>query len=278
MSRDAVRAIARKDLMTVVRNRGVRTPLIVTPIVVLGVLPVALVGGGEVLAASQPIQEAVAAGGGERFQPLVDTASSWLNQGTIPVGARWGMFILDTFVAPLYLLIPLITATVIAADSFAGERERGTLEALLHAATTDRDLLWGKFLAAFIPALSVAWASFIGYTLLANGLLWRHLGGPWFPTTTWVLLAAWAAPAVAALGLSLMVIASSKVNSLQAAHQIGSLVILPVMLLLVANLTGSLLLRPSLVIVMGALIGLLAAGLLGVAARSLRRERLAARL
>ena len=278
MSRAAITAIARKDLMTVVRNRGVRTPLIVTPIVVLGLLPVALVGGGEVLSGSQPIQEVVEAGGSQRFQPLVDSASSWLSEGKVPAEARWGMFILDTFVAPLYLLIPLITATVIAADSFAGERERGTLEALLHTATTDRDLLWGKFLAAFIPALTVAWASFVGYTLLANGLLWRHLQGFWFPTTTWALLAAWAAPAVAALGLSLMVIASSKVNSLQAAHQIGSLVILPVMLLLVANLTGSLLLRPSIVVIMGAVIALTAVGLLGIAARSLRRERLAARL
>ena len=34
--------------------------------------------------------------------------------------------------APMYLIVPMMVSAVIAADSFVGERERKTLEALLH--------------------------------------------------------------------------------------------------------------------------------------------------
>jgi hypothetical protein len=48
----AIWAIVRKDLASVLRNRGVRIPLLVTPIIILVFLPILLVGGGELLASS----------------------------------------------------------------------------------------------------------------------------------------------------------------------------------------------------------------------------------
>jgi ABC-2 type transport system permease protein len=92
------------------------------------------------------------------------------------------VFVLEVFIAPLYLLVPLVVATVIAADSFAGERERGTLEALLHTPTTDRELLTGKFLAAWLPAVTVAWAGFAVYSVLANVLMWPARERIFFPS------------------------------------------------------------------------------------------------
>ncbi|TVR18660.1 MAG: hypothetical protein EA387_14400 [Nitriliruptor sp.] len=190
----------------------------------------------------------------------------------------WAVFILEVFLAPLYLLVPLVVATVIAADSFAGERERGTLEALLHTPTRDRELMLAKFLAAWLPAITVAWAGFLVYSVLANVLAWPSVGRVFFPTPTWLLLAFWVAPAVSALGLGVMVIVSGRVQTLQAAHQIGSLIVLPVVLLLVAQLGGVLLFEPRLVATMGLLVWLLAALALRIGAGALRRERLAARL
>jgi ABC-2 type transport system permease protein len=75
-----------------------------------------------------------------------------------------------------------------------------------------------------------------------------------------------------------MVIASSRVQSLQAAHQIGSLVVLPIVLLLIVQITGSLLFAPLLVTVMGAAIWLGAVGTLMAGAGSLKRQALAVRL
>ena len=276
MSWASVWAIVRKDVATVLRNRGVRLPLLITPIVVLVVIPTLLVAGGEAMVAGGqvPIGE-----GASPFGQLGDeeVQESVVGEVTDP-RARWAVFVLEVFLAPLYLLVPLIVATVIAADSFAGERERGTLEALLHSAASDRDLMTAKVLAAWLPAVVVSLTGFAVYSVLANLLAWPSLGRVFFPSTTWLLLAFWVTPAVAALGLGLMVIASSRVQSLQAAHQIGSLLVLPVLLLLVVQISGILLLRPGVVVVIGALLWAAVGGLLTIATRTLRRERLALRL
>jgi ABC-2 type transport system permease protein len=269
-------AIARKDLATVLRNRGVRIPLLITPAIVLLLLPMLLILGGGALAQGLP---AGLEGAATPFDDLADPETlARIGGGDVPPAAAWGIFVLEVFLAPLFLLVPRIVATVIAADSFAGERERGTLEALLHTPTTDRELLTAKFLASWLPAVFVSLVGFALYSLLANGLMWQVLGRIWFPTGTWLLLAFWVAPAIGAVGLGIMVIASSRVQSLQAAHQIGSLVVLPIILLLVAQITGLLLLDNVLVVTMGALLWLIAYTTILVGGRSLRRQRLAERL
>ena len=274
----AIRAIVRKDLRTIVRNRGVRIPLIVTPVILLVILPLVLVGGGEFLATASEIPQ----GSSAPFEELSDRAATHGGEGRdgqpLSPQGRWATFVLEVFLAPLYLLIPLIVATVIAADSFAGERERGTLEALLHSATTDRELLTAKFLASWLPSVTVSTVGFVVYAALANVLAWPHLGRVFFPTLTWWLLAGLVAPGIAALGLAVMVIASSRVNSLQAAHQIGSLVVIPMLVLLVAQITGVLLFNTPLVIVMGVMVWALAGLLLTLGGATLRRHRLALKL
>jgi ABC-2 type transport system permease protein len=277
VNRHAIWAITRKDLATVMRNKGVRTPLLVAPFIILVMLPTLLVMGGEVLAmgGEVPIEDLAAT----PFQQLGEqSVQEQVTGGGLSPTARWAVFVLEVFIAPLYLLVPLIVATVIAADSFAGERERGTLEALLHTPTTDRELLTGKFLAAWLPAIVVAWSGFAVYSLLANALAWPSLGRIFFPSPTWLLLAFWVTPAISALGLGVMVIASSRVQSLQAAHQVGSLVVLPVVLLLIVQITGTLLFSPELVLVMGALIWIAAGVTVYAGAGSLKRQALAVRI
>jgi ABC-2 type transport system permease protein len=276
MNMATVWAIVRKDLATVLRNRGVRVPLLITPAIVLIALPILLVLGGDALAAGLPagIEEAATP-----FDQLADPETQARVAGTgVPAAATWGIFVLEVFLAPLYLLIPLIVATVIAADSFAGERERGTLEALLHTPTTDKELLTAKFLASWLPAVFISLVGFAFYSVLANALLWGVLKTIWFPSLTWLLLAFWVAPAIAAVGLGIMVIASSRVQSLQAAHQIGSLVVLPIILLLIAQITGLFLLDNALVVLMGGLLWIIGYTTILAGGRSLKRQRLAERL
>lgn len=276
MTWPAIWAIVRKDLASVIRNRGVRIPLLITPVIILVFLPILLVGGGGILAGSGVVPtDAV---GASPLDRITDPTLQERYISEVPPAARWAVFVLEVFLAPLFLLVPLVVATVIAADSFAGERERGTLEALLHTPTRDRELILAKFLAAWLPAVTVAWVGFAVYSVLANLLAWRWVGRVFFPSPTWLVLAFWVAPAVSALGLGVMVIASSRVQTLQAAHQIGSLVVLPVILLLVAQISGVLLFDVTRVALMGAAIWLLAGAILQMGAGSLRRSRLAERI
>jgi ABC-2 type transport system permease protein len=275
VNRTTVAAIVRKDITTTIRNRGVRIPLMVVPLMILVLLPVLLVGTGELLTSSGvvPLDD-----GQSPLGSIVGTNEVLRGLADVPVGARWAVFVLEVLLAPLYLMVPLITATVIAADSFAGERERKTLEALLHSPASDRELVVAKFLAALLPAVAVAWAGFAVYSVVANLLAWPTVGRVFFPSTTWLLLAFWVAPGVSALGLSVMVVVSSRVRTLQAAHQIGSLVMLPILALLVAQTGGMLQFFPRAVFVLGAGLWVAAVLALRMGAASLGRSRLAERM
>jgi ABC-2 type transport system permease protein len=271
VNRDHIAAIVRKDLLLVLRNRGVLVPLLITPALLLFVLPAFLVIGPQLLADASPAIEV-----GDAFD---DLAPALEGAGTGDDGeVVWERTVLVHLVAPLYLLVPLVAATVVAADAFAGERERRTLEALLHSPTTDRELFVAKLLVAHLPATALSLGSFAGYALWANLLGARAVGGWFFPTAEWWLLVLWLAPAVSALGLGAMVIVSHRVRSLQAAHQIGSLLILPFVLIVVAQITGAMLLDLRTVALFGAAVWVAAALVVVVGVRSFDRDRVASRL
>jgi ABC-2 type transport system permease protein len=66
------------------------------------------------------------------------------------------------------LILPFILAGGAVADSFAGERERHTLETLLATRLSDRDIFLGKVLATVIYSTSVVWASMLVSLIALN--------------------------------------------------------------------------------------------------------------
>ena len=90
--------------------------------------------------------------------------------------------------AGFFLIIPTMVAVVLAANSFAGEKERHTLEGVLYTPVSDTALVVGKILGAVLPAVVVSWVCFGVYTILVN-LLGNPLVGHWyFPTLNWWVL------------------------------------------------------------------------------------------
>lgn len=82
------------------------------------------------------------------------------------------------FVPGVYFMwLPFFLAGGTAADSFAGERERHTLETLLATRLSDRDIFLGKVLAVVTYSLSVTWAC---ATLAWITLNVTRRGGPFF--------------------------------------------------------------------------------------------------
>jgi ABC-2 type transport system permease protein len=68
----------------------------------------------------------------------------------------------------LFLLLPPVIAGTIGADSFAGERERKTLETLLATPLSDRAVVAGKAMAALGAATVVAVISLIAAVTTVN--------------------------------------------------------------------------------------------------------------
>jgi len=272
MNARVLRAIARRDLKLVGRSKPVLIPLLVVPAIFLVLLPA--------LGALAPNLAAL---------PGAPMAGMGTFVESMPAGLRASLDGLDEtqqlvvlmivyFMAPLFLILPLMVASVIAADSFAGEKERKTLEALLHTPATDRELFLGKWLAAWVPALAVAGGGFLLYAFVANAAGWPVMGRLFFPNAMWVVLVLWVAPAVAALGLGVTVLVSARVRTFQEAYQMGGVVVLPIVLLVIGQATGVMYFSTGLVWALGAGVWAVDAVLLGLSLRLFRRDALLSRL
>ncbi|NMB87771.1 MAG: ABC transporter permease subunit, partial [Chloroflexi bacterium] len=171
-------------------------------------------------------------------------------------------------------IMPLMFSTVIAAESFAGERERKTMEALLYTATTDTELFLGKVAAALIPSLLISLASFGLYAIVLNVGGYPVMGRIWFPLASWWPLMLWITPGLAMLGISATVLISARTQTFMGAYQTSASLVLIVVLLMAGQAAGVLFLS----VLVGMLLGLvvwIAAGLLTVVAiRSFNRSRL----
>ena len=269
MNWNAIWAIVSKDLMVVRRSKPVMLPILLLPVVVLVLAPIGVIFAAQhETTARETIQE---------FDRFLDQMPAGLREavdGRETDGEKMIVVTIIYFMAPLYLIIPLMIAAVIAADSFAGEKERKTLEALLYAPMPDRELLVAKILSSWIPAVAVGLVSFVVYGVLVNIVAWPVMGEMFFPTLMWVVLALWVAPAVAGLAQGVMVLVSSRVNTFQEASQLGGLIVLPVILLVVGQAAGVIYFSTRVVVLVGLVIWGINAALLKLALDRFQRERL----
>lgn len=274
MNGRVVWAIARKDLTEVLSNRMAWMPALMVPLIFVVALPILLF----VLLPQLP-------------GPVKPLPPMWLEQlkavlpkalfatmkdlGPLQQGA---IFITGHLFAPMFLMIPLMLATIVGANAFVGEKERKTLEALLYTPATDAEIFCGKTLASLLPAIAIAWGSFAVYTVVLNALAWPYLGRMWFPTPTWWPLMLWVAPAVAALGMVVTVIVSARVSTFMEANQTAGILSLGVIGLMASQATGVLLLTGPVAFIAGAVVWLVDAALLTVAIKTFSRSRMITRL
>ncbi len=131
---------------------------------------------------------------------------------------------------PFLLLIvgffPISISLVVALESFAGERERGTIEPLLAAPLSDAQLYVGKLLAVLFLPLMGSYLGLVSYTLT---MVWR---AGWRPDAT-LLFVVWLLSTVQALVMvSGAVVVSTQATSVRGANLLASAIIIPVALLL----------------------------------------------
>jgi ABC-type Na+ efflux pump permease subunit len=268
----AIRAIVRKDLKVVFQNKGVSMPLVVVPALFMVLLPA--------LAGLVPLFEADLGSTLQEFDAFLRGMPANLQAELAGYNEAQTIIILGLvyFLAPMYLILPLMVASVIAADSFAGEKERKTLEALLYTPTTDGELFFSKLLSAWLPAVSVAWGGFVLYAVVANVAAWSTMGQIFFPNLMWLILVLWVAPAVAGVALGFTVLVSVRAQGFQDAYQLGAMVVLPIVLLVIGQATGVMYFSIWLVFLLGLVCWILDAILLWFGSRTFRRQQLAARL
>lgn len=269
----AIFALMQKDLFIVRQSKAVMIPIIIVPVLLIVILPMS--------ASLLLSDEAMMADFTSEMNLFFDNLPASIRAEIEPyeTETQQALYLLLVYqFAPLFLIVPLMMANVIAADSFVGERERKTLEALIHTPTTDFELYTSKLLTAWIPALIVTFVGSVLYAVVVNVVAYPVMERVFFPTALWVVLIIWVAPAAAGLGLAAMVLVSSRVSTFQEAYQLGGMIVLPVVFLLVGQFAGLLYLSPVLLIIGGLVLWGIDGALLWYGARNFQRGELIARL
>lgn len=263
--RRQIAAVVRKDLRVALASKAVTLPLLIVPIIFIVVLPV----GAALFAPLAAREGADVMREFEGFSPTLLASVAGLTDPQKVV-----VIFLEYMMAPLFLVLPVMFASVLAADSFAGEKERKTIEALVYSPISDRDLVIAKMLSAWLPAVVVGAGAFVVYCFTANLAAWPVMGRVFLPTWMWLVLIAWVMPAMAAVALGATVIVSAKANTFQDAYQLGAVVVLPLIAMVVAQATGVIYLSVWLVAALGAVLWVVAVLLVRLGGRRFQRARI----
>lgn len=164
------------------------------------------------------------------FFPLL---MNFTAQQAVDFVERYGAPIIGERLIPFLLMVvgffPISISLVIALESFAGERERLSLEPLLATPLTDGELYLGKMIASLVPPLG---AAYLGIAVYLIGLLWRLGWGP--PVGLLVQILA-LTTVQAIVMVSGAVVISSQTTSVRAANLQASFIIIPVAELIIGE-------------------------------------------
>jgi ABC-2 type transport system permease protein len=273
MNTRAISAIIRKDLKVIRQNKGVVVPIIIMSLVFFVVMP----------GLSALVPGVVNGVGGDLFdlsdiEKLMDKMPPGLQQelSGLNMSQKVTKYFLVYMMAPMLMLLPILVASTIAADSFAGEKERKTIEALLYTPTTDRELFVAKLLSAWLTAIVLTLAGFALYIVVGNMAAWPQMQRIFFPNAMWLALIIWVVPAVIGLGISVMVLASARAQGVQDATQVGAIVALPIIGLFYMQVTGAMYLNIFVMFLLGLVTWLLTGVLIWLGSRSFQRKRILA--
>jgi len=274
MNTKRIFAIAQKDWVEVRQNKYAWMPMLIVPLLFVVVLPLVFtlilpalqVDPQDVLSSDQDIEFFI--------NRMPETMTRHINFEK-PMESMI-VIMLGFLFAPMFLILPMMYSTVIASESFAGERERKTIEALLYTPASDAELLLGKVAAAAIPSLAGTWIGFAFYTLILNIAPYAHFQRIWFPLPTWWPLILWITPALVVLGIAMTVIISAKVQNFLGTYQTSASVVLLVVALFAGQITGALYLSVGVEMVIGAVLWIAAGVLSFYAIKTFNRKALLA--
>jgi len=251
--------ILRKEWTELLQQRGLVLSTLALPIF-FSVLPaLTLIGTG---------MERLPSGSAKELPPaaLVNPALAGLSareQTQALIGQQMSL---------LFMLLPIILPSIIAAHSIVGEKTGRTLEPLLATPIRTWELLVGKGLASLLPSVGLTWLCAGVFAaemalLSSSPAVFAAVVSP-----GWLIAVGLCVPFLAAIAVGGMVAVSSRVNDTRTAQQYSAIGIVPFMMLFLGQIFGLVVLGP-LAALLGALgLALLAALMLWVATRIFQRE------
>ncbi len=238
MNPKAITVLIRKEWAELYRNTMLLGTVLFMPLVFAAIPIIMLWSMGDF--AAESLGESLGALG---------SAASGLCQGLSPGNCSLAIFMAQFNM--MFMFIPVILPATITPYAIVGEKTQRSLEPLLATPISTLDLLMAKALAAIIPAILATWLSFFIYMiaswlLLSNKEVFRVIFQP-----HWLFAIFVVGPLLALLTADLALMVSSRSTEPRAAQQVAGLVVLPLVLLLMGQMSGMLLITPVFTFLMG---------------------------
>jgi len=164
---------------------------------------------------------------------MIDTVVSGTTSGPSELYQTLLDLMTHSFLLYFFFIMAAAMPTTIASYSFVGEKSNKTLEPLLSTPLTDGELLFGKYIAVFLPVMSLILLAFAIMTVLIDFFTAPLLGYILIPDATWLVGVFVLTPIICIVGIAMNVYISSKVNDVRTAQQYSALIVLPIMLVFV---------------------------------------------
>lgn len=242
--RTAMTAIIKKDLKSVMDNRRMFASLLMVPLVLVVFLPSLFL----IMLRFAPADP--------DMQKMLELLPAAMRQGDWQQAAAGLMvnFLLPSF----FLMIPVMTASIMAASAFVGEKEKHTLETLLYCPLSVRQIFRAKVMASFLLSMLVSLISFAVMLLVTELESYFLLGTLLVPGINWLVILALVSPAISLIAVTLIVRGSAKAQTVEESQQSAVFLILPVILLVVGQTTGLMLVNGWVLLGLGVVCGLIA--------------------
>jgi ABC-2 type transport system permease protein len=127
----------------------------------------------------------------------------------------------------LFVIGAALLPVGIASYSLIGEKVQKSLEPLLATPTTDEEILAGKSIAAFLPAIGINFVGAVIFTTLVDLFTYNTLKSLYYPNWDIVIIIFLLGPLSSLLSIGYNILVSSRSNDVRTAQQLGALIILP---------------------------------------------------
>ncbi|MEN6570629.1 MAG: ABC transporter permease subunit [Anaerolineaceae bacterium] len=174
----------------------------------------------------------------------------------------------------LFVIGASLLPVSIASYSLVGEKVQKSLEPLLATPTTDEEILAGKSIAAFLPAIAINLIGAVIFSSLVDLFTHKTLNYFFFPNWDLVIIVLLLGPLACLLAVGYNVLISSRVNDVRVAQQLGSLILLPFVGIYVLSETRVLELTTSNLLIMAAILAAVDAVVFFLAKATFQRDEI----
>lgn len=247
--------ILHKEWLEIRQQRGLLFTIVLPPLL-FTLLPIAILYGTSHVAANSSTSS----------QPFPNPLFAEMTPQEI------GQTIAGMQFSIMYLLIPLLIPSIIAAYSIIGEKTNHTLEPVLATPVRVWELLVGKSLIALLPAVITTWiCGGVFIVAIASFAVSQRV----FTTIVspgWLIAFLLWTPMLGLIAIAVMVAISSRVSDPRTAQQISAWVVVPFLVLIFGQLSGFVILGPILAVSILVVLVLLAVLTMWFATKIFQRE------